>query len=888
MSRSVSFVCACVLELTLVCIPRCCSAEGSEPQPSESEARFHFTLDVDLGDDVGQNPGTLFEAVDEDGKVYAGAGFSAAYNTQDRSDRRILQFFVRCEEPEPASFEKLPRPTTDAGTYLFGFQGRLYSIGRGGNDGRLRVWDPAAEQWQPDDVTIPFSIEVADGVLSVHERHVTFKDRTILTLNEEEGRIGEHYYVDGVFIFRRQNLASDPPANELVAYRWKHDDLEPMQQVVGDRTPLSTPGEFVYAFGRDRTLDDTVAVTNTGGVHVFNGLNWKTLRVPNGQSYQVYSMINHGHSLLLGHYPTGELLQYRQDSLELLAGQPPVMPGVSKHAREAQTTAIYGGALHVGVWPWGEVWRRDDEESWNFVGRMFTHPTPTDATTHPYEEETKKLDPVLNRWGQRVTSMVPLGDSLYISTSAKGPNPYEEKFDFLAAGKWREYGAVYRYRRPGNLAVPFVWKKGFTKFQFDFDGRRLAVFQDSQLLGETPCTVKPVAVKQPGEMRRGNGAFGPGAWKNRFDDLVNGHDDRDLRPDRTVKATNQFVAAYLDMSRTFDRHSDEVTREAAIEKTLDDFRYPLNVVMPYANTSSWSANYPSQIVTRRNYDDWDPLRHFVSGAQKRHLSIWPVVCVCSSGHFEPQGILLDHPEWAIRDRAGKPLGFISPAHPEARRWIVSVLGEIVRKYQPDGLMLDYCRYFNRPWQLDVAGQAALEEFVASQKPADEEAAKRLAQQFKEDQLTLLVHEIRETLRPIQPDLKVGIYSWGPHVAQNHLVAQPWPTWIERGYVDLVDISGYCYPANYGEKYLDVFSERMKQAVALRDATGRSTKITFALGIKTSHGEIDSVAEMEKYFVEAKLADIEGVSLFNWGAAQSFLAELRMSDWFRRMGDLPRP
>ncbi|MBX3415665.1 MAG: family 10 glycosylhydrolase [Pirellulales bacterium] len=850
------------------------SASGDEPRArsddsTERPATFSHTVEVELGEDLGQNLGSLFEAVDAEGRVYAGAGFPAAYNTQDRSDRRLLQFFLRCEEPEPAKLELLPRPTSDAGTYLFGFRGRLYSIGRGGNDGRLRVWNPVTAAWQSDDATVPFSSEVSDGVLTVHERHVTFKDRTILALDEQEGRLGEYYYAGGILLLRRFAATAEPPENELIAYRWRHDDAVPIRSETGIHLELRTPGEFIYAFGQhgaDRV--DLVAVSNIGGVYVFDGNVWKTLREPNGQSYQVYSTIDHGDDLLLGHYPTGELLAYRRDSLELLAGQPPVMAGVSRHAREAQTMAIYSGALHVGVWPWGEVWRLEDRAApWHFVGRMFTHPAPTDQTTHPYEEETKRLDSVLNRWGQRVTSMVPLGDSLYISTSAKGPNPYEEKFTFLADGKWKEYGAVYRYRRPGNLAVPFLWKQGPTKFRFDFDGRRLAVYQDDELLGETPCEAKPVAFAEPRTICNQRGVFGPGRGKLQ----VRG----DAKVEDT-RATQPFVAAYLDMSRTFDRQSAPAEREAAIEKTLDDFRSPLHVVMPYANTSSWSANYLSEIVARHTFGQWDPLHLFVQGAHQRRLSVWPVVCVCSSGHFEPQGILLDHPDWAIRDPEGKPLGFISPAHPAARRWIVAAVSEIVRKYQPDGLMLDYLRYFNRPWQLDVAGQAALEQFLAVQQPADEADARRLAQQFKEDQLTLLMQEIHEAARAIRPNLQLGVYSWGPHVAQDHLVAQPWPTWIERGYVDLVDISGYCYPANYRERYLEVFSERLRRALELRDASGGTARITFALGIKTSHGAIDSVAEMEKYFVRAKQAGIEGVSLFNWGAAQPFLPELLAS------------
>ena len=155
-------------------------------------------------------------------------------------------------------------------------------------------------------------------------------------------------------------------------------------------------------------------------------------------SVQLYAILTYRDRLLMGQYPTGELFSYYGKELKHLPGWPPVMNGVRKNAREAQTLTLYGGELYAGVWPWGEVWNLGDRHGeWRFLGRMFTHPAPTDKTTHPYEVQTTKLGAVLNRWGQRVTSLVPFGDSLYLSTSSKGGTPYEPKFTLLAGGKWK-------------------------------------------------------------------------------------------------------------------------------------------------------------------------------------------------------------------------------------------------------------------------------------------------------------------------------------------------------------------------------------------------------------------------------------------------------------------
>jgi len=850
---------------------------------------FRVTVRVDLGRDEGQAGGTLFEACDADGKPVAGAGFLNAYNTQDRSDRRLVHFYVKTGEKGEFRPEPLPRPSTDAGTYLFGLENKLFALGRAdGKDGRLRVWSPESRAWETDDATRPLGIHAGDGILSVAARQVTHGDRTVLELTPDEGLVGEWYLARGYFVFRRRNPSADPPINELRACRYDAQGAEGIAYSAGVPLPLATPGEFVYAYGQ--LGGKILAATNTGGVYVFDtqSKSWSSLRTPNGVSYQVYAAINYENRLLLGQYPTGELFEFNGAELRHLADQPPRMPHVSPRAREAQTLTIYGGDLYAGVWPWGEVWRLDRRENrWEFLGRMFTHPEPTDATVHPYEEETTRLDPVLNRWGQRVTSLTPLGDSLYISTSAKSSAPYAPKFTFLAGDKWKEYGAVYRFRKSGCLAAPFVWKTEPTTFEFAFDGARLTVSQDGEAVAAADCAERPAGELR--EVKFGTGVFGP------FDGKVVSHQvARRSENSETSSAVARgprkgYLGAYVDMRRCFDGDAPPAARERSIDETLDRFQKAgLRVIMPYANTSSWSVNYPSEVVDRHVFADWDPLARFAAGARRRGLQVWPAVCVCSSGHFEPRGILLDHPDWAIRDPEGKPLGFISPAHPAARRWIVSALREMVRKYQPDGVLLDYLRYFNRPWQLDEAAQAALDRRLAAEAGGNEEDVRRLEQRLREEHLTELAREISEALRAEKPDLVIGIYTWGPHVASGHRVGQDWKTWVAKGYVDMINVSGYCYPAQYGEKYLEVFESRLRTAVELAAATGRSVPVTFALGIETSHGKVTSAAEIERYLAAAERAGVDGAALFTWNTALPYLDELTRNNAFARFsGGAPR-
>jgi hypothetical protein len=183
------------------------------------------------------------------------------------------------------------------------------------------------------------------------------------------------------------------------------------------------------------------------------------------------------------------------------------MEGVSGSSREAQTIVLYAGDLYVGVWPWGEVWKyRREVEDWTLARRMFTHPEPTNATLHPYENETRALGGVANQWGQRVTSMVPLGDSMLIATSAKWQCEYEEKFGYIGDPAWKEYGTITHVRVPGHLSAPVKWTEGETELRFIIADGELRVAQDGMELGAAKLT--DMNISPLGEVKWSQGAYG--------------------------------------------------------------------------------------------------------------------------------------------------------------------------------------------------------------------------------------------------------------------------------------------------------------------------------------------------------------------------------------------
>lgn len=331
-------------------------------------------------------------------------------------------------------------------------------------------------------------------------------------------------------------------------------------------------------------------------------------------------------------------------------------------------------------------------------------------------------------------------------------------------------------------------------------------------------------------------------------------------------------ATYLHPDRIIPKDGTPEEQSRIIRQTLDRLQSSgFNAVLPYFTGSSGQSFYNGSIHSKKVYGDLDPLRELRDEARQRNIAVFPVVCVTVCGNQSPTGILLTNPDWSLRNPDGSPLGYISPAHPDARRWLVSVAEEIARLYQPDGIILDYIRYHNRPLRLDVAAE---QRFQATVPPgATEEEKKKLLQDFRENELTELVRMYHESLTAVNSDLALGIYTWGPHVAENHQIAQCWPRWVKAGYLDLVNVSGYYHHDKYGEKYLEQFEQKMRGAMKLNRETGRPVPLSFALGLVTSHGRVHSADDIRIYLSKASECEIGEFVTFTWGDLLPYLDEL---------------
>lgn len=353
----------------------------------------------------------------------------------------------------------------------------------------------------------------------------------------------------------------------------------------------------------------------------------------------------------------------------------------------------------------------------------------------------------------------------------------------------------------------------------------------------------------------------------------------------TALINEPFSALYLHPDIFADPALSRQEAEALMDRTLDEVcACGFTTLLPYANTSSGKEHWQVKVEKEEAAARLDTLGLLCTKARQRGLKIMPVCCVLVSGHDEPAGILKEHPDWALQKEEGAAVGWISPAHPEARQWIVSRLSELVAHVNADGIMLDYLRYPNEPGiTLDAAAYACFQEHCGG---LDRDARIQALQQAKESALTELMRETARALRQIKADIRIGLYSWGPHVTSGHKVAQPWHVWADAGLLDIINISGYCYPDNYGDAYLDVFRKRLCDAGRLARAAAHPVELSFALGIHTSHGTIADAGEISRYLASARALGYSGVAAFAWGGMKPFLNDIIEAGYFKLSHPLP--
>jgi uncharacterized lipoprotein YddW (UPF0748 family) len=265
-----------------------------------------------------------------------------------------------------------------------------------------------------------------------------------------------------------------------------------------------------------------------------------------------------------------------------------------------------------------------------------------------------------------------------------------------------------------------------------------------------------------------------------------------------------------------------------------------------------SAIEPRAAALAKQPPDFDPLREVITAARAAGLKVhaWVSVNLIASAHelpASPDHVVNRHPDWLMVPRAlaqdlrsvdpaspayvGKIARwtraqpdvegiFVSSAHPMAAAHTAAVIADLARRYDVDGIHLDYVRYPSADFDYS---RETLDQFRASVVPDLAPAERdRLDRRlpidamaytdmfpirwaaFRRSRLTSLVMRVRTAVRAARTDavLSAAVHPDAQEAFDRRL--QDWRLWAENRLVDVVCPMAYTTDA-------EVFSAQVQEA-----------------------------------------------------------------------------
>lgn len=270
----------------------------------------------------------------------------------------------------------------------------------------------------------------------------------------------------------------------------------------------------------------------------------------------------------------------------------------------------------------------------------------------------------------------------------------------------------------------------------------------------------------------------------------------------------------------------------AIGQTLDDLKAAgFNSVFLETFFHGYTI-FPSETYKQYGLAEQNPkykasgdlLQHWITEAHKRDMQVhvwFETFYVGNKQAYDdgtpPQGpILAKYPQWAnIQNSAlnkGKLLPstlesgsfFLDPVNPEAQKFVLSVITEIVKNYDIDGFQLDYIRYpasfppdrysyLKTTWGYTPLARQAfmnsraghIDPLTFTKQGIKEEQQEQWAEwnHFKVEAISSFVHTATAEIEKIKPDLLISAAVF-PKIEDSMVRKhQDWATWGRERWVD---------------------------------------------------------------------------------------------------------
>jgi len=293
----------------------------------------------------------------------------------------------------------------------------------------------------------------------------------------------------------------------------------------------------------------------------------------------------------------------------------------------------------------------------------------------------------------------------------------------------------------------------------------------------------------------------------------------------------------------------------------------------------------------------DPLAVWIEAARERGIELHAWVedfYVGNQALGGPGPILSVYPQWAAVERedvgkqgpqpAAEEQGyyFLDPAIPGARRYLIELYTEMLRRYAIDGLHLDYIRYpVSLPFEhsfsyTDYSRQAfqakyGVDPYTITPEANPEQWAQWVA--WRQNNITTFVEQVRGAIDATRPEAALSAAVFPDEFESKIKKMQDWELWAQRGWLDF--LTGMSFGSTPESVAADT-------AAMLEPVDGKALIYT---GIYSPfHGLAPEtmIAQIEAI----RAAGGQGAALFDWAHLTEQQAAALSEGPFRRLADAP--
>lgn len=312
--------------------------------------------------------------------------------------------------------------------------------------------------------------------------------------------------------------------------------------------------------------------------------------------------------------------------------------------------------------------------------------------------------------------------------------------------------------------------------------------------------------------------------------------------------------------------------------------------------------YPSAVLQKygvtnqkEEFVGFDPLAVWIKEAHARGIKIHVWFETFYVGNkYNPQdskNILNVYPQWVNKTKANydseEPVPsvsehngyFIDPANPEVQKYVTDILNEIVYKYKPDGINLDYIRYpqsiqakFNgyedSNWGYTEYARADFQK-IYNIDPIDIKKGTTEWYQwakYRQDKITKLVRETKNLTRANKIKLTAVIFPDRQRCLETKM--QDWRSWSIYGYVD-------------GLTPLILTCDKQTASLLINDIKKNSSHLTSVypgLFVTFMGGSTD---DLLRQVHETRKLSMSGFILFDYAHFEDKYADVLMSGVFNQ-------